>query len=63
MTNEEYPSLCGGTFFVLLLQDLRDRYGARQHYAGDRDGLSDPEVLIGLIKVINPGYRAPAFTA
>lgn len=59
MTTDGKPRLCGGTFFVLLLQALKNRKGAREHYKGDRDGLSDPEVLIGLIKVINPDYEPP----
>ena len=32
---------------------------AREHYSGDSDGLSDPEVLVGLIRVINPDYADP----
>lgn len=60
MTKDENPRLCGGTFFTLLLQDLKERKKAREHYKGERDGLSDPEVLIGLIKVINPDYEGPA---
>lgn len=32
---------------------------AREHYSGDSDGLSDPEVLVGLTKVINPDYSDP----
>ena len=59
VTTDEKPRLCGGTFFVLVLQALRQRVKARQHYKGERDGLSDPEVLIGLIKVINPEYQEP----
>jgi hypothetical protein len=59
VTTDGKPRLCGGTFFVLLLQALKNRKGAREHYKGDRDGLSDPEVLIGLIKVINPDYDPP----
>lgn len=59
MTINEYPRLCGGTFFTLVLQALRQRMKAREHYTGDSDGLSDPEVLIGLIKVINPDYADP----
>ena len=59
MTTDGIPRLCGGTFFVLLLQALKNRKSAREHYKGDRDGLSDPEVLIGLIKVINPDYEPP----
>ena len=49
MTTNEYPCLCGGTFFTLVLQALRQRMNAREHYKGDSDGLSDPEVLVGLI--------------
>lgn len=52
-----YPRLCGGTFFTLVLQALRQRMRAREHYKGESDGLSDPEVLMGLIKVINPDYQ------
>ena len=60
MTSSNYPRLCGGTFFVLVLQALRQRMKAREHYKGESDGLKDPNVLIGLIKVINPDYVAPA---
>lgn len=59
MTTIEYPCLCGGAFFTLVLQALRQRMKAREHYSGDSDGLSDPEVLVGLIKVINPDYTDP----
>lgn len=59
MTINEYPRLCGGTFFTLVLQALRQRMNAREHYDGDSDGLSDPEVLVGLIWVINPDYSDP----
>ncbi len=59
MTINEYPRLCGGTFFTLVLQALRQRMKAREHYSGDSDGLSDPEVLVGLIKVINSDYSDP----
>lgn len=59
MTINEYPRLCGGTFFTLVLQALQQRMNAREHYDGDSDGLSDPEVLVGLIKVINPAYTDP----
>ena len=59
MTINEYPRLCGGTFFTLVLQALRQRMKAREHYSGYSDGLSDPEVLVGLIRVINPDYADP----
>ena len=51
MTNNDYPRLCGGTFFILVLQALRQRMKAREHYKGESDGLKDPNVLVGLIKV------------
>ncbi len=59
MTNNDYPRLCGGTFFTLVLQALRPRMKAREHYKGDSDGLTDPEVLAGLIQVANPDYSNP----
>ncbi len=59
MTNNDYPRLCGGTFFTLALQCLRPRMKAREHYKGDSDGLTDPEVLAGLIQVVNPDYSNP----
>ena len=59
MDSNEYPRLCGGTFFTLILQALRQRMNARGHYSGDSDGLSDPEVLVGLLKVIDSAYEDP----
>ena len=59
MSIKEYPRLCGGTFCTLILQALRQRIGAREHYKGDSDGLTDSEFLVGLIKVINPAYKNP----
>lgn len=63
MTNSNYPRLSGGTFFILVLQALRQRMKAREHYRGESDGLKDSNVLAGLIKVINPAYIAPAGNA
>lgn len=59
MTNREYPRLCGGTFMTLIIQALLPRKKAREHYAGESDRLNDPDVLVGLIEVINPDYKAP----
>lgn len=58
MTND-YPRLCGGTFFMLLLQAVKQRTKARQHIAGERDNLSETDVLIGLIRVIYPEFAKP----
>lgn len=60
MTNNDYPRLWGGTFFILVLQALRQCMKAREHYKGESDGLKDPNVLVGLIKVINPDYQEPS---
>ena len=57
MSNHGYPRLCGGTFFTLTLQALKQRMGAREHYDGDCDGMTDPEVLMGLFKVVNPDFQ------
>ena len=55
----EYPRLCGGTFFTLLLQALKQRKKARQHIAGEHDNLSEVDVLLGLIRVAYPEYLKP----
>lgn len=59
MPNNDYPRLCGGVFFTLILQDIKQRISAREHYKGESDGLSDPDILIGLITVIDPDYVRP----
>ena len=55
----DYPRLCGGTYFTLLLLALRQRTNARGRVASERDGLSNPEVLSGLIRVVNPEFLSP----
>lgn len=46
--------LCGGTFFLLVLDALKIRTGVRERIKGGSDGLSDPNVFVGLYKIINP---------
>lgn len=60
MSNSDYPRLCGGIFFTLVLQDIQQRASAREHYKGESDGLTDPDILIGLIEIINPDYKRPS---
>jgi len=55
----EKRRLCGGTFFTLLLQARKPRKGIRQRYMSAKDGLSEPEMLIALAKVILPEFSAP----
>lgn len=59
MKTESQHTLCGGTFFVLLLRARKQRTAARQKAAGDRDGLSDQDVFEGLIKVAFPNFQPP----
>ncbi len=59
MTKNKNQRLCGGTFFTLLLQARKPRMGVRKHFMGESDGLSDPAMLIGLIKILVPDYTAP----
>ena len=57
--SNDYPRLCGGTYFTLLLQALKQRTSARGRVVSERDGLSNPEVLSGLIRVVNPEFQIP----
>lgn len=59
MIKNEQQRLCGGTFFTLLLQARKPRAGVREHYMGETDGLSEPETLIALAKVMVPDLQEP----
>lgn len=59
MTKNEKQRLCGGTFFTLLLQARKPRKGVREHYMGTTDGLSEPDTLIALAKVVVPDFSKP----
>ena len=60
MEKDREYTLCGGTFFVLLLRARKQRIAARKNAEGEKDGLSDQDVLEGLIKVAFPNFVAPA---
>lgn len=59
MKKVEKQRLCGGTFFTLILQARKPRTGVREHYMGATDGLSEPETLIALAKVMAPDMQDP----
>ena len=59
MKKNEKQRLCGGTFFTLILQARKPRKGVREHYMGTTDGLSEPETLIALAKVMVPDMQDP----
>ncbi len=60
MSINDCPRLCGGVFLTYLLDARKQRFGVREHYNGDSDGLSDPEAFADLIRVISPSYTIPA---
>ena len=60
MPDQRKPYLCGGVFLTQLMQARKPRAGVREHYAGDSDGLSDPETMLAFIKVMSPDFTAPA---
>jgi len=59
MTKDEYPCLCGGTFFVLLLQARKTRTQKYNTLISENDGLSGTEVLKELIRIADPNYIDP----
>lgn len=59
MPNLTFPRLCGGTFFLLLLQAIKPRTKARSTYSGGGDGMNETDVLIQLIRVAEPNYPEP----
>jgi len=52
---QNFPRLCGGTFLTLLLRALK-----KKHKNGSKQGLTEPECFMGLIRVITPKYDFPA---
>ncbi len=60
MSKTAYPVLCGGTFFTLLLEARQARSGKKEQLYGKKDGLSEPETLAGLLRVMYPEYKQPS---
>ena len=60
MANRAYPVLCGGTYFTLILEARRQRTSQRSRYEGEQDGLSQPDTLAGLGKVVYTEYIPPS---
>ena len=60
MANRAYPVLCGGTYFTLILEARRQRTSQRSRYEGEQDGLSQPDTLTGLGKVVYTEYTPPS---
>lgn len=52
MSESNTPYLCGGIFFTLLLQTRKSRTKARDKFQGGSDGLSETDLLKGLVYVV-----------
>ncbi len=60
MNNSAYPVLCGGTFFTQILQSRKPTATRRQRTQGQTDIFREPDVLFGLVQIVNPDYIRPA---
>ena len=60
MTNSSYPVLCGGTFLTQILQSRKPTATRRQRTQGQTDIFREPDVLFGLVQIVNPDYIRPA---
>lgn len=59
MPKEVKHRLCGGTFLTLFQEARKPRMGVREHYKGERDGMSDPEAIVALVQTLYPTFQAP----
>lgn len=57
ITKEEYPRLCGGTFFTLVLRAKKRRVKVRNSESGKNDGLTQTNCLKDLIKIFYPNFE------
>ena len=62
MSNMDAFRLCGGTFFVLISNARKPMPSKDEFYKGVISGLSEPEALMGLAKVLIPDISKPMKT-
>ncbi len=62
MKKDRNLRLCGGTFFLLLLEARKQRKTAKDYYNGETDGLSELNTLMGLSKILVPDLQDPLLT-
>lgn len=60
MTNTAHPILCGGTFFIQILESKRTTATRRQRTQSVFDAFHEQDVLLGLVKIVQPDYLKPA---
>lgn len=56
MTNTAYPILCGGTFLTQILQSRKPTASRRQRTQGTTEIFREPDVMFGLMKLVQPDY-------
>ena len=59
MPSPKVPYLTGGIFFSLILQARKSRTKARDKFDGGSDGLSDTDIMAGLIEVVTGDHFTP----
>ena len=52
MDQQKVPYLCGGILFGLILQARKNRQKARNKLSGGGDGLSETDVMSGLVEIV-----------
>lgn len=62
MTDVGHPVLCGGTFLTQILLSRKPTASRRQRTQGSTDIFREPDVLFGLVKIVQPDYIRPAGT-
>lgn len=52
----DYPKLCGGTFFSLLINAKKPGTSKNAKRLTGGDGLTNADLLVALIKLFDPKY-------
>ncbi|WP_031555049.1 hypothetical protein [Oribacterium sp. FC2011] len=62
MGNRDKWRLCGGTFFTLISSARKPLLSKDENYKGNRSGLSEPETLLALARIVTPDIPKPMKT-
>lgn len=59
MDNRKNWRLCGGTFFILISNARKQLPSKGEMYAGKKSGITEPETLMALARVVTPDIEEP----
>ncbi|MCH4033142.1 hypothetical protein ACKX2L_00450 [Lachnospiraceae bacterium YH-ros2228] len=59
MDNRDKWRLCGGTFFILISNARKQMISKGEMYAGKKSGITEPETLMALARIITPDIQDP----